>query len=289
MNNYSYKYGQVQYMNRAERRKNKIKTEKTPTPKCNYTTEELGEILKRELNYLINMSCSEVIKRERYRRLEPLIREYQRQLAEKNTVTPPAKRTTLSTQAYNKQKELLKCNPTYQRLMNNSYKAREISNVAPQRAISAYENYKKPIQSSAKVQETTNKTKSFSNNVTTTAQKVSSINEKPKTVVKEQKSVPQTKVKTTKKKSIFRAILDFFKPPKPVVNTVVKIEKPTISKPKISEKPKAYFPSANIVTDAIYSEFDRQLRNYKNFSDKVTGYKYCKNGRPITCDDIVLG
>ena len=288
MNNYSYKYGQVQYMNRAERRKNKINTEKTQTPKCNYTTEELGEILKRELNYLINMSCSEAIKRERYRRLEPLIREYQRQLAEKKPVAPK-KRTNLSTQAYNKQKELLKCNPTYQRLMNNSYQVRKTSNVAPQRVISSYENYTKPMQSSTKVQETTNKTKSFSNNVTTTAQKISPINEKTKTIVKEQKSVPQTKVKTTKKKSIFRAILDFFKPPKPVVNTVVKIEKPTISKPKISEKPKAYFPSANIVTDAIYSEFDRQLRNFKKFNNEVTGYKYYKNGRAITYDDIVLG
>lgn len=79
-------------MNRAERRKNRIKTPKFP--KSKYTKEELEKIIKKELTELLNESYPEMLKRQKYERLQPLIQEYQRQKQERQIEqTKPAKKS----------------------------------------------------------------------------------------------------------------------------------------------------------------------------------------------------
>lgn len=120
----NYTYPQNRYMNRAERRKNGIKSEKKTYKKCNYTAEEMERIIRKELNDLINEPYSETIKKERYRRLEPLIEEYKRQKENLKVQAKPnvshAGKETDRMIAYNRQKQELPRNKVYQMLNNPS-------------------------------------------------------------------------------------------------------------------------------------------------------------------------
>ncbi len=71
-------------MNRAERRKNKIKSEKGT--ECQYTKEELRDFFKQELLALRNESYSEWVRRKAYKRLENLIKEYEKQHGKSETI-----------------------------------------------------------------------------------------------------------------------------------------------------------------------------------------------------------
>lgn len=63
-------------MNRAECRKNKVKPAKEV--EFQYTKEELRDFFKQELLTLRNESYSEWIRRNAYKRLENLIKEYEK-------------------------------------------------------------------------------------------------------------------------------------------------------------------------------------------------------------------
>ena len=73
-------------------------------------TEELERILKKELMDLINEPYVESLKRERYRRLEPLIREYQ------NRKNDKTKNKSNIMEIYEKQRKELSNNSVYQKL-----------------------------------------------------------------------------------------------------------------------------------------------------------------------------
>ena len=134
------------YQNRAERRKNGIKTEKKPA--CKYTKEELKKLLQKELNILRNESYPETVRRQRYERVRKLIAEYEKQ----NGKLDMQKQNSLENsqdervKAYVRQREGLANNKVYQKLnsakssnvrtQNESVKA---MNATMKKAISAYQ------------------------------------------------------------------------------------------------------------------------------------------------------
>lgn len=195
-----YSYAQNRYRNRAERRKNGIKSEKKTYPKWKGSIEELERIVRKELDALINEPCSETIKKEKYRRLEPLIEEYKRQ--KENSSTVPNR----TRQAIN----------AYQEQMNFVPKAKMVNK----------------------------------------------------------------KAEKAKKKGFFRRILDAFNP-QPVA------PKKTLRKPEPAKIQKTYHhvtqkvQQIKQVRDDIYNEFEKQLRNFQNYSQNTIGYQYYKNGRQI--------
>lgn len=247
----NYTYPQNRYMNRAERRKNGIKLEKKTYKKCNYTAEEMERIIRKELNDLINEPYSETIKKERYRRLQPLIEEYNKQKENLKVQVKPnvshAGKETDRMIAYNRQKQALPRNKAYQTLNNSSNRvAQNSSNVQSRtrQAVAAYQEQ---------------------------ANYVSNRAPQAKMVKKAEK---------VEKKGFFRRILDAFKP-EPVV------PKPTIRKPEPAKIQQTYHrvtqkvQQIKQVSDDIYNEFERQLRNFQNYSQNTIGYQYYKNGRQV--------
>lgn len=245
----SYSYQPKQPMNRAERRKRGIKTPKTS--KCTYTKADLEKVLKKELSDLLNQPYSEVIKRERYKRLEPLIKKYQ---AEKKKESlgkiDPVK-------AYQKEKENLKNNAVYQKLNHQTSKkvqsesASLAGNATRKKAIEAYQNQM-----------------AFSNRRPVTQ----------KTQASQSSKVSAVSHKKTKK-GFFAKIRDAFVPKKQVKTMTYK---ENVIKPKTIKEAKKYKKSTSKVQDAkdiTFNKFERELRNFQNYCKENPSYAYNRNNR----------
>lgn len=242
MNHYPYQKNQP--MNRAERRKRGIKTPKTS--KCNYTKADLEKVLKKELSDLMNQPYSEVVKRERYRRLEPLIKKYQEEKAKQTSGTiTPAK-------AYQKEREHLKNNPVYQKLNQPSRQTKtsmlnEKSNATRKKAIEAYQSQM-----------------AFSNS-------------RPVAKTQTRNSAPVRKKEA--KKGFFAKIRDAFMPKGSVKEMTYK---ETVIKPKTLKEAKRYTKSTQktqTVEDVTFNKFERELRNFQNYCKENPSYAYNRNNR----------
>lgn len=246
------------YMNRAERRKNNIKTPKVP--KNTYTNEELERIIKRELMALLNESYSETIKRERYQRLQPLIEKYQKEKAKQITNQTQAKNNRNA--VYQKQKAELNRKELYQKLNNKSVKqetAKPVTtNYKNQKAIQAYQT-----------QMAYSSTKSV-------------LKEETIEKVNTQRKVEPTK----KKKGFFRKVVEALN----LTHTNPKTEvKPTLSKPKA--RPQTTYTNPRNLSrpkDYVYNEFKKRIRDMRNFCNENPTYKIYKNGRQINLRERYL-
>ena len=262
-----YTNHQEMYKNRAERRKNEIKTEKML--KCKYTKEQLEKVLKKELTDLINEPYTEALKRERYKRLEPLIKEYQRQkgqaqMNENKQKKVEMKDSNIVIREYNRQKEELKNNVVYRKLTDNNntkiYSQAGSSNTKMKRAIASYETQVAFSKNSVSVKKQT--TKTVNTNLENSKKKVA-------------------------KKGFWERVVDFFKKPerdKKAQNSIA------ISKPKVPEKKVVYTVSTQMKAkkNEIYNEFEKALRNFENYSKENTAYQYMRNGRVVRCQPRYL-
>lgn len=249
-----YYANQNQCMNRAERRKNGIKTQK----KKKFTNEELERIIKTELEALIHEPISESLRRKRYYRLQPLIEEYKNQKKKGNIsstkMVSSAGKESDRMLAYQRQRQSLSSNKIYQNINNQSNKGVQEAttvNYKTKKAIEAYQ-----IQMSY--------TKS--------------------NIVKENV--------TKQKKGFFRKIWEIFKAEKPVLaKPNVVIEKPKITKSKLNATKKTYSPLQIVkeTKNEIYNEFEKRLRDMNRYSKQNPNFKLYKNGRQINFEPRYLG
>ena len=242
-----------QYRNRAERRKNGIRSEKKP----NYSREQIERIIKKELQDLISQPYSETVKRERYRRLEPLIEEYKKSQKTKGEIKPVktvsvAGKEEYTIVAYKKERQNLTTNPVYQKMQNQ---------VAPVSKTVAKTNPK--------------------------VQKAITAYQKQTQYTKVQKPVVQkSQVKT--KKGFFARLLEVFKLTAPKKQTVLK--KTQVVKPKVSEIPVRYYNPKPVkeIGQEIYNEFEKRLRDMNRYSKENPSYKVYRNGRQVNFEPRYL-
>lgn len=269
MNYFNDTNKQPQYMNRAERRKNKIKTEKMP--ECKYTREELRAFFEKELNELRKETCSEAIKRERYQRLRKLVEEYEKQNG-KSSVKSESRNLENSqderVKAYVRQKEGLASNPVYQNLHSSNTKSRtQNEKVRKSRtmreAIQAYETQ-------------TAYTTMYSAQYMKRSQTASTAKNTAKSN------------KKAMKKGFFTRILDLFKPKKSAKGTVAK---PNICGVKTASKPVRYYDKiveqSKEITKNVYNDFEKALRDMQNYS-KETNCRTVINGRKVNLEPRYL-
>lgn len=81
---------------------------------------------------------------------------------------------------------------------------------------------------------------------------------------------------TTKKKGFFTKIKEMFQSLYTPKKTATKV---TISKPSV-EKKKVYTAKPKEI-NYVYSEFEKRLRDMRNYSQQVPTYQQYKNGRQI--------
>lgn len=251
MNYYPYKKNQQ--MNRAERRKRGIKTPKTS--KCNYTKADLEKVLKKELSDLINQPYSEVVKKEKYKRLEPLIKKYQEEKERENS------RKINPARVYQKERENLKNNPVYQKLNQSSRQTQAFTTNARNNA-----TRKKAIEAYQRQME-------FSNSCPAMQVQSSQI-EKPASVRQKES-----------KKGFFAKIRDTFMP-KGSVKTMT--YKETVIKPKTIKEAKRYTKSVSqkqSIEDITFNKFERELRNFQNYCKENPSYSYNRNSRNLNRDN----
>ncbi len=266
--NYYTNHEAKKYKNRAERRKNGIKTEKMPIGK--YTKEELKNLLEKELKLLKNESYSETVKRQRYERLRKLVAEYEKQ----NGKITASKQSSLENsqdervKAYVRQREGLASNRVYQNLnqakslhtkvpseSNNRMKA------TTQKAISAYQTQMAYSRG----------------NTVPKARTLATVNDSAKTE------------KKVAKKGLLRRMFEKIFAKKQVMPKVP--VKTTLSGVKMEQKAKKYHQvSATTLRNCqkeVYNEFERALRDMRNYS-KEKNYRVYKNGHKVNFEPHYL-
>ena len=264
-----YNHNQQPYMNRASRRKNGIKTPKVPKAPVRYTQADLEKVLKRELTKLINEPYTETLKRQQYKRLEPLIKKYQEEKKYENKKEHSNnKNLNMHQRLYNSEREKLKNNETYKKL--NSYYTTRTSSTATNRTSSQNYTRKKAINAYQSQMEFSRSHKSLKQTAV---------------MANKQTATPMAK----NKKGLFARILDAFrltKAPQPIQYKQNIIQPKTIQEAKRYKKSPTQIRSVEDYSfnkfDHAVNKFEMELRNFQNYSKDNKSYQYVKNGRDIS-------